>query len=109
MQEQERWRRRMSVTVPASVVRQEEQRAAKKLASKARMKGFRKGRVPARVIESRFGGALRREALDRLIGEAYRHALAVERLRPISEGEVEDLRYEPTRTSASRSRSTYSP
>ena len=95
MQEQERWRRRMSVTVPASVVRQEEQRAAKKLASKARMKGFRKGRVPARVIESRFGGALRREALDRLIGEAYRHALAVERLRPISEGEVEDLRYEP--------------
>jgi trigger factor len=95
VQEQERWRRRMSVTVPASVVRQEEQRAAKKLASKARMKGFRKGRVPARVIESRFGGALRREALDRLIGEAYRHALAVERLRPISEGEVEDLRYEP--------------
>jgi len=95
VQEQERWRRRMNVTVPASVVRQEEQRAAKKLASKARMKGFRKGRVPARVIESRFGGALRREALDRLIGEAYRHALAVERLRPISEGEVEDLRYEP--------------
>jgi len=95
VQEQERWRRRMSVTVPASVVREEEQRAAKKLASQARMKGFRKGRVPARVIESRFGGALRKEALDRLVGEAYRQALAAERLRPISEGEVEDLRYEP--------------
>lgn len=95
VQEQERWRRRMSVTVPASIVRQEEQRAARKLASQARMKGFRKGRVPAQVIQSRFGGALRRETLDRLVGEAYRQALAAESLRPISEGEVEDLRYEP--------------
>lgn len=95
VQEQARWRRRMSVTVPASIVRVEEQRATKKLASQARLKGFRKGRVPARVIQSRFGGALRKETLDRLIAEAYRQALAAESLRPISEGEVEDLRYEP--------------
>ncbi|HIF22966.1 MAG TPA: trigger factor family protein, partial [Gemmatimonadetes bacterium] len=55
VEEQERWRRSMSVTVPASVVQQEERRAAKQLASRARLKGFRKGRVPAKVIESRFG------------------------------------------------------
>ena len=85
----------MSVTVPASVVQKEEQRAARQLASRARMKGFRKGRVPAKVIESRYGGALRREALDKLIGDAYREALAAEELRPISEGEVEDVQYQP--------------
>ena len=85
----------MSVTVPASVVQEEEQRAARQLASRARMKGFRKGRVPAKVIESRYGGALRREALDKLIGEAYREALAAEELRPISEGEIEDVQYQP--------------
>ena len=95
VQEQERWRRRMSVTVPASIVQEEEQRAARQLASRAKLKGFRKGRVPTKVIESRFGGALRQEALDKLIGAAYRQALAAEELRPISEGELEDLQYAP--------------
>ena len=85
----------MSVTVPAAVVQEEERRAAKQLASRASLKGFRKGRVPSRVIESRFGGALRKEALDKLIGDAYRHALANEKLRPISEGEIEEVKYEP--------------
>jgi trigger factor len=93
--EQERWRRRMSVRVPAAVVREEEQRAAKQLASRAKLKGFRKGKVPARVIESRFSGALRKEALDKLIGDAYRQALANEKLRPISEGQIEDVNYAP--------------
>jgi len=85
----------MSVTVPAALVQEEEKRAARKLASQASLKGFRKGRVPSRVIESRFGGALRREALDRLIGSAYREALASQELRPISEGEIDDVHYQP--------------
>lgn len=95
VQEQERWRRRMSVTVPASIVQEEEKRAATQLASRARMKGFRKGRVPAKMIESRFGGTLRKEALDKLIGAAYREALASKELRPISDGEIEDVQYQP--------------
>jgi len=95
VQEQERWRRRMSVTVPAAIVQEEERKAAKQLASRAKLKGFRKGKVPTRVIESRFSGALRQEALDKLIGDAYRQALAAEQLRPISEGQIEDVTYEP--------------
>ncbi len=95
VQEHERWRRRMSVTVPAAIVQEEERKAAKKLASRASLKGFRKGRVPTRVIETRFSGALRQEALDRLIGDAYRQALATEQLRPISEGQIEDVKYAP--------------
>jgi trigger factor len=95
VQEEERWRRRMRVTVPAAIVKEEERKAAKKLAGQARLKGFRKGRVPSKVIESRFGGALRQEALDRLIGTAYREALSSEALRPISEGELQELQYEP--------------
>jgi trigger factor len=93
--EQEQWRRRMNVTVPAAIVQEEERKAAQKLASRVKMKGFRKGRVPTNVIEGRFSGALRQEALDKLIGEAYREALALEELRPISEGEVEKISYEP--------------
>jgi len=85
----------MSVTVPAAVVQEEERKAARSLASRAKLKGFRKGRVPAKVISSRFAGALRQEALDKLIGDAYRQALANEQLRPISEGQIEDVNYVP--------------
>jgi trigger factor len=95
VEEQERWRRRVSVTVPASLVAEEEKKAAAKLAARVNMKGFRKGHVPKSMVASRFGGALRQEALDQLINDAYRQALASQDLRPISEGEMEDLTYEP--------------
>lgn len=95
VEEQERWRRRVSVTVPAALVAEEEKKAAAKLASRVNMKGFRKGRVPKAMVSARFGGALRQEALDQLINHAYREALASRDLRPISEGELEDLSYEP--------------
>lgn len=95
LEEQERWRRRLTVTVPAALVADEEQKAAVKLAGRMNLKGFRKGRVPKGVVQTRFGGALREEALNRLVNEAYRQALLSQDLRPISEGEMEDLSYEP--------------
>lgn len=93
LEEKENWRRNMEVTVPASIVREEEARAADKLAARARLKGFRKGRVPRKVIESRFGGSLRKEALDSLVNEAYQKALDLKQLRPISEGEIQNIEY----------------
>ncbi|MFQ5536199.1 MAG: trigger factor [Gemmatimonadota bacterium] len=95
VQEEEAWRRRLSVTIPASLVREEEHKAARSVASRLKMKGFRKGRVPASVVESRFGAQVRQEAIDRLINDAYRTALEAEELRPISDGELEELIYEP--------------
>jgi trigger factor len=95
VQEQEHWRRRLSVTVPAALVLEEEQKAASQLASRVKMKGFRQGKVPKNMVASRFSGALRREALDKLVNEAYRQALAIEDLRPISDGEMEEVSYEP--------------
>jgi len=95
VQEGERWRRTLNVTVPAELVREERDRAAAKLAKKLKLPGFRAGRVPASVIEKRFGPVLQQEILDKVVGEAYREALRAEALRPISEGEVESVRYEP--------------
>jgi trigger factor len=95
VEEGERWRRHMSVTIPAAIVQQEERKAAAQIASRASLKGFRKGRVPKKVIENRFGGAVRQETLDKLVGAAYREALQAQELRPISEGELQTLEYEP--------------
>lgn len=95
LEEGDRWRRTMSITVPAEVVRAERQKAAEKLSKRLKLPGFRKGKIPAGVVEQRYGQALRRETLDRLIGEAYKQALRLESIRPISEGEVEDVDYDP--------------
>jgi len=95
LEEKERWRRRLSVTVPAPIVETERQKAAAKLASRVNLPGFREGKVPTSVIEQRYGQTLRQETLDRLINDAYREALQVRSLKPISEGELEEVSYEP--------------
>jgi len=95
VEEGERWRRTMSVTVPVGVVNSERQRVTGKLASRLKLPGFRKGHVPSSVLEKRFGDALKREALDKVIGAAYQKALTQSELSPISEGEVGNVRYEP--------------
>lgn len=93
--EGEAWRRTLSVTIPADVVRGERQKIARTLATRAKIPGFRAGRIPASVVEKRFGAALTQEMVDQVVGEAYREALRVRDLSPISEGQVEELNYEP--------------
>jgi trigger factor len=94
LEEGERWRRTLSITIPADIVKAERAVAVRKLSSQLRLPGFRAGKVPASVIEKRFGPALDKELLDRVIGEAYRGVLEERELRPISEGEVSEIDYQ---------------
>ncbi|MEX2528968.1 MAG: trigger factor [Gemmatimonadota bacterium] len=94
VQEGERWRRTLNITVPADLVQAERQKVLKTLSSKVRLPGFRKGKIPSAVLEKRFGGAVRQEMLDSLIGEVYRGVLQERDLRPISEGEVNQVEWE---------------
>jgi trigger factor len=95
VEEGERWRRTVSVTVPANVVQAERGKIAERLSKRLKLPGFRKGKIPSHVIEQRFGPSLDQEMIDKVIGEAYKQALAHSELSPISEGEVKELRYEP--------------
>jgi trigger factor len=94
IQEGEAWRRTVSVTVPAERVREERVRLARSLAGRARIPGFRPGKVPASVIEKHYGETLDRQIVDEVVNSAYKEALAAHDLRPISEGEIEDLDYQ---------------
>jgi trigger factor len=95
VEERERWRRTLNVTVPASAVSEERQKVLDRLAGRMKIKGFRSGRIPASVVEKRFGAAVNQEILDTVIGQAYKEALRLESLSPISQGEVDDVQYEP--------------
>ena len=93
--EGERWRRDLAITVPADIVGRERARIMGELAGRVRMPGFRKGRIPARVLERRYGAAVQQEALETVLNDASRAAIRSEELRPISDPEVGAVRGEP--------------
>ncbi len=92
--EGENWRRTLEITVPHEVVEKKKRQVAGTMASQVKLPGFRKGKIPASVVEKRFGPTLRKETVDQVIQESYREALELESIRPISEGQVEDVEYD---------------
>lgn len=87
------WARKLSIRVPADRLAKEKQDAAKRLAQKVRMPGFRKGKVPAHVLEKKFGGAVEQEMLEKVMNAAYREAIMQEGLSPISQAEIANVHY----------------
>lgn len=88
------WARRLTITVPAQRVQKQRSSIAKSLAGSANLKGFRKGRVPASVIEQRYGPAIDQETVERVVQSAFQEAVSEQGLEPISQGAVENLNYE---------------
>lgn len=88
------WSRRLSITIPAERVERTRGRIANQVAQGARMPGFRKGKLPASVVEQRFGPSIDQETIDRLIQETYREALDSQGITPINQGKVDDVQFE---------------
>ena len=95
LEEGERWRRTLSITIPSDVVQSERRVTMKRLSTRLKLPGFRAGKVPPGVLEKRFGPAVDQELLDRVINEAYRGVLQDRELSPISEGEIGEVNYKP--------------
>jgi trigger factor len=95
VEEGERWRRTLSITVPRELIQAERRATLREFSAKLKLPGFRAGKIPANVVEKRFGRTLDQELLDRVIGDAYRGVLQERELRPISEGEVGKVEYQP--------------
>ena len=94
VEEPKAWNRKLVITVPASQVKAERSKVTKKLAKRVKMPGFRKGKVPADRIESRYGPEIDRETQQQLIDTAFRQAIKEKELDPISEPRVSNLSYD---------------
>jgi len=95
LEEGDRWRRTLSVVVPTDAVQAERKIITKRLSKRLKLPGFRKGKIPAGVVEQRYGPVVDQEVLDKVIGQAYQHALRENDLAPISEGQIEKVVFEP--------------
>ena len=75
---------RLTVTVGRDEVRKAYDDTLKEYSKGVRMDGFRKGKVPAAVLERKFGPTLKLDAMGRLMEDAVQSALEGETLVPLS-------------------------
>jgi trigger factor len=87
-------RREVSVEIPADVVAEETENFVRKYQKLARLPGFRKGKTPATIIKQRFGGDLRSEVLESLVPKYLREAISKQKLEPISQPAITELKME---------------
>jgi trigger factor len=73
--------RRMTLRVPAGDVDSQVGGRLREIARTARIKGFRPGKVPATVVEQRFGQQVRAEVLDGLLRQGFDSAVRENDLR----------------------------
>ena len=86
--------RHLEVRVPAETVADAEDKAARRYATKLRLPGFRPGKAPAAIVRKRFGPAIREEALNSLLNEAYKEILEREKIQPAGQPRVEHVHFD---------------
>ncbi len=81
--------RRLTVGVPAERVDVEVDLRLQKASQKARLPGFRPGKVPMKVMRQRFGAGIRQEVVGEVVNESFREAIIQEKLRPAGQPSIE--------------------
>lgn len=74
--------RKLTVRVPADQLNSQVRNRLVDLGRNVRLNGFRPGKVPAKVIEQRFGAQVRNEAMSELIRSTLVEAMEGQNLRP---------------------------
>lgn len=86
--------RLLEVSVPVATVREAEEKTAKRYASSVRLPGFRPGKAPAALVKKKFKEAIRQQALESLLQEAYQQVIEQQNLKVASQPHVHDLKFD---------------
>jgi trigger factor len=81
--------RRMRVELPAERIEQEVNSRLKTVGRTAKLKGFRPGKVPPKVVKQRYGKQVRQEVLSELMQKSYTDAVMQENLQPAGGPQIE--------------------
>jgi trigger factor len=77
----EKLERKITLTLPVTVIQSEVDVRLKKLARTVKMDGFRPGKVPINVVAQRYGNSVHYEVLNDKVGEAFSSAANEAKLR----------------------------
>lgn len=87
--------RRMKVQVPAERVEHEVEQRLRDLGKRAKLNGFRPGKVPPSVVKKRFGEGVRQEVVGDLLRDTCNEALTQEKLNPAGGPRIDTVNSEP--------------
>jgi trigger factor len=86
--------RLLEVSVPLETVQEVEEKTARRYAGSVRLPGFRPGKAPAALVRKRFKDAIRQQALESLLQEAYQEVIEREKLKVVSQPHLHDVRFD---------------
>jgi len=81
--------RRMRVELPAERIEKEVDARLKSVARTAKIKGFRPGKIPPKVVRQHYGVQVRQEVLSDLMNKSYSDAIQQENLQPVARPMIE--------------------
>jgi len=82
-------RKKLTIEVPESRVKEKFNSDFSELQQEAQVPGFRKGKAPTRLLERRFGEALRKQVKGELLNEAFSQAIEDEGLEVLGEPDID--------------------
>jgi trigger factor len=85
--------RRLVVGVPADVIDKEVNKRLEEAAKSVVIKGFRKGKVPVKVVRQKFGTGVRQEVLGDTINRSFQEAVRQKAVRPAGQPKIEPTQF----------------
>src|SRR5262245_39047582 len=96
--------RRLTIRVPNADIEREIATRLAKVGKTAKLKGFRPGKIPEKVVRKYYGGQVRDEVLSDVIRSSYSQAIADHKLNPAGGPRIEAV---PGETPADQEHFTY--
>lgn len=87
-------KRTLEIEIPLDQVERAREKVTGSIKSRVRLPGFRPGKAPLSMIQSRFEGEIRNEVLDVLLPEAFRERVQKDDLKVVGQPNISDLHFE---------------
>ncbi|MDG1081176.1 MAG: trigger factor [Porticoccaceae bacterium] len=84
--------RQLKIGVPADRVESEVAQRLQKATKTVSIKGFRKGKVPLKVVKQQFGKGVRQEVVGEIVNSSFYEAIAQEKLQPVGQPRIDDIK-----------------
>ena len=84
--------RQLKIGVPADKIDQEVTDRLQKATKTVKIKGFRKGKVPLKVVKQHYGKGVRQEVIGEIVNSSFYEAIQKEELRPVGQPRIDDIK-----------------
>ena len=88
-------KRSVEIEIPLEEVERARERVTNSIKERVRLPGFRPGKAPLSMIQSRFESEIRNEVLEMLLPQAFRNRVLQDDLKIVGTPDISDLKFEP--------------